>query len=54
MLTIYEQIQEAVDLIEAKLSEGVTAREAARSAVCRYGASIAISLRSPGTALVST
>jgi len=32
MLTIYEQIQEAVDLIEAKLSEGVTAREAARSA----------------------
>ena len=32
MLTIYEQIQEAVDLIEAKLSEGVSARQAARSA----------------------
>jgi AraC-like DNA-binding protein len=32
MLTIYEQIQEAVDLIEANLSDGVTAKEAACSA----------------------
>ena len=32
MLTIYEQIQEAVDLVENDLSGGVTAAEAARSA----------------------
>ncbi len=32
MLTIYEQVQEAINLTEANLSEGVTAREAAGSA----------------------
>ena len=32
MLTIYEQIQEAIDLIEANLSREVTAKTAARSA----------------------
>jgi len=32
MLTIYEQVQDAINLTEANLSEGVTAREAARSA----------------------
>ncbi|MCP4305973.1 MAG: helix-turn-helix transcriptional regulator [bacterium] len=32
MLTIYEQVQDAIDLTEANLTEGVTAREAARSA----------------------
>ena len=32
MLTIYEQVQDAIDLAEANLSEGVTAREAAHSA----------------------
>ena len=32
MLTIYQQIQEAIDLVESDLAKTVTAREAARSA----------------------